>query len=60
MGLPIPAFPSNTWRISAGKFVIRGPFHSLSAEIKGDVFHVDRQVPRKPRLVGGVKGHNQK
>jgi len=23
-------------------------------------FIIDRQVPRKPRLVGGVKGHNLK
>jgi len=44
-------------------------YSDLSYEIMGAIFEVhktlgpgflDRTVPRKPRLVGGVKGHNIK
>jgi hypothetical protein len=34
------------------------PNFSTSSEIMGRVRNFDRNVPRKPRLVGGVKGHN--
>jgi hypothetical protein len=35
------------------------PTHATLRFIDNDVENVDRQVPRKPRLVGGVKGHKE-
>ena len=35
------------------------PTHATLRFIDNDVENVDRQVPRKPPLVGGVKGHNE-
>lgn len=32
-------------------------YNKVKSEMQG-FFIIDRQVPRKPRLVGGVKGHN--
>jgi NAD(P)-dependent dehydrogenase (short-subunit alcohol dehydrogenase family) len=49
---------------SVREFVPMGKMAELE-DIKGTTIYLaseasDRQVPRKPRLVGGVKGHNQK
>jgi hypothetical protein len=35
------------------------PTHATLRFIDNDVENVDRQVPRKPRLVGGAKGHKE-
>jgi cobalt/nickel transport protein len=41
-------------------FCLSSPAFALRPLTTDDAYTVDRKVPRKPRVVGGVKGHNIK